>query len=197
MLELSRQALLENNEGAVERVIELEYEPVNPLCAKLESFINELMQDGLTKKQIRRGTHVKELVSDVERVSDLTEDLVRIVQKEGNISEVLDKRSISKLDALFQQTHRIYKLALQAVRDGDREMAQLACNLEDEMDRMYWKARKKETKRLKAGKVSAIADLIYMELLRSLEHISDHADSIGMSVIRGSCGNRQSSSCPE
>jgi phosphate:Na+ symporter len=63
-------------------------------------------------------------------------------------------------------------------------MAQLACRLEDEMDRMYWKARKKETKRLKAGKISLKADYIYLELLRNLERISDHADSLGISVIR-------------
>ena len=107
-----------------------------------------------------------------------------MTQKENDLSEVLDEGSISRLDHLFQQTHRIYKLALQAVRDNDREMAQLACSLEDEMDRMYWKARKKETKRLKAGKISPMADSIYLELLRGLERISDHADSIGISVIR-------------
>ena len=184
MIELSRQALLENNEEAAQRVVELENELVNPLCAELESFINELMEGDLTERQRRRGVHVKELVSDVERVSDLTEDLVQIAQKENDLSEVLDEGSISRLDHLFQQTHRIYKLALQAVRDNDREMAQLACSLEDEMDRMYWKARKKETKRLKAGKISPMADSIYLELLRGLERISDHADSIGISVIR-------------
>lgn len=104
-------------------------------------------------------------VSDVERVSDLTEDLVQMAQREGDLSEVLGKRSISRLDNLFKQTHRIYKLALQAVRDGDREMAQLVCRLEDEMDRMYWKARKKETKRLKAGQISPMADSINLDLL--------------------------------
>lgn len=142
------------------------------------------MEGDLTERQRRRCVHVKELVSDVERVSDLTEDLVQMTQREGDFTEVLDERSISRLDNLFQQTYRIYKLALQAFRDGDREMAQLACRLEDEMDRMYWKARNKETKRLKAGKISSKADCIYLELLRSLERISDHADSIGISVIR-------------
>ncbi len=65
-------------------------------------------------------------------------------------------------------------------------MAQQACQLEDEMDRMYWKARKKESKRLEAGKISPDADTIYMDLLRSHERISDHADSLGGCVIRDS-----------
>ncbi|NIS82735.1 MAG: hypothetical protein GTO14_21620, partial [Anaerolineales bacterium] len=73
-----RQALLENNEKSAQRVVELEYELVNPLYATLETFINELMQGDLTERQRRRSVHVKELVSDTERVSDLTEDLALI-----------------------------------------------------------------------------------------------------------------------
>ncbi len=184
MIDLSRQALLENNEEAKQRVVELEYEMINPLCATLESFLNELREGDISEVQKRRSTHVKELVSDIERVSDLTEDLVRIVESEGDLREVLDRRSLTKLNGLFEQTHRIYELALQAVRDNDADMAQLACRLEDEMDRMYWEERKKETKRLEAGKISPVADSIYMELLRNLERISDHADSIAISVTR-------------
>ena len=185
MIALSRQALLRGDMKAARRIVELEYELVNPLCATLENFLNELMQGDLSEKQKRDCFHLKELVSDVERVSDLTEDLARVAQKEVALSITLGPKAIAELDRLFQQTHRVYTLALQAVRDSDRDMAQLACRLEDEMDRMYWKTRKKLSKRLGAGKIDPDADAIYVELLRHLERISDHADSIGMSVMRG------------
>jgi phosphate:Na+ symporter len=184
MIELSRRALLEEDAEAAQRVIEMEYELVNPLCARLESFLNELMRGDLTERQERRAVHVKELVSDIERVSDLTEDMVQIAMREGDLREVLGAGPIAELNGLFQQTHRVYTLALRAVRDQDREMAQLACSLENEMDRMYWQARENEDKRLGEGKISPRAAPIYMELLRGLERISDHADSIGFSVIR-------------
>jgi phosphate:Na+ symporter len=184
MLDLSRQALLENDMEAARRVVEMEDELVNPLCATLENFINELMEGNLSDEQRRRSFHLKELVSDVERVSDLTEDLARIAQKEAALSDTLSKKAMAELDRLFQQTHRIYKLALQAVRDGDRDMAQLACRMEDEMDRMYWKTRKKLSKRSKEGKIEPGADTIYIEILRNLERISDHADGLGISVMR-------------
>ncbi len=85
---------------------------------------------------------------------------------------------------MFEQTQRVYALALQVMRDQDREMAQWACSLENEMDRMCWQAREHEEKQLRAGKISSQAAPIYMERLRGLERISDHADSIGFSVIR-------------
>jgi Na+/phosphate symporter len=143
------------------------------------------MQEELNEEQERRCFHLKELVSDIERVSDLTEDMIGIVQREGNIGDILGKKTMAELDHMFQETQRVYQLALRAVRDGDREMAQLACSLEEEIDRMYWKARKKLSKRIKKGQIDAeTADTIYVELMRSLERISDHADGLSMTVIR-------------
>jgi len=185
MIALSRQALLENDMEAAQRIVDLEHELVNPLCATLESFINELMQGDLSEDQKRHCFHLKELTSDVERVSDLTEDLARVAQKEGDLNAKLGKKAIAELERLFQQTHRTYKLALQAVRDDDRDIAQLVCRLEEEMDRMYWKTRKKLSKRVEAGKIEPEADTIYLELLRNLERISDHADGLSISVMRG------------
>ena len=52
------------------------------------------------------------------------------------------------------------------------------------MDRMYWKARKRLSKRLKAGKIEPEEDAIYFELLRNLERIGDHADNLGVSVMQ-------------
>ena len=38
---------------------------------------------------------------------------------------------------------------------------------------------------IKAGKITTEADTMFNEILRNLERISDHADSLGISVMRG------------
>lgn len=184
MIVLSRQALVENDRGAAQRVLELESELVNPLCDTLEDFINELMQGDLSEEQRKRCLQLKNQITDIERVGDLVEDLARAAQRKVAPSVTLGPRVVADLDRLFKQTQRTYALALQAVRDGDRDMAQAACRMEDEMDRRYWKARKKLSKRLEAGKIDPGADTVCIELLRNLERISDHADSLGISVMR-------------
>jgi phosphate:Na+ symporter len=184
MITLSRQTLLENDQSAGQRVLELENEMINPLCATLEGFISELMQENLTQEQVRQCLHLKEMITDVERVSDLTDDLVQVAQGGVTPSEKLAAKEMAELDRLFHQTHRTYRLALQAVRDGDRSTAQVVSQMEEKMDRRYWKARKKVSKRLNAGKIDSEADTIYVELLRNLERISDHADGLSISVMR-------------
>lgn len=184
MIVLSRRAVVENDIAAVQRVLELEDELIDPLCATLDAFLNELLQEEVSEEQKWYSFRLKRRISDVERVADLAVDLAQAAQREAPPSEVLGKKALEELGQLFKKTHRTYVIALQAVRDGDRDMAQLASRQDDKMDRMYWKARKRLSKRLKAGKIEPEADAVYFELLRNLERISDHADNLGVSVMR-------------
>jgi phosphate:Na+ symporter len=184
MIVLSRQAILEGDSDAAQQVRELESQTVNPLCGILEGFLNELMGEDLSEDQERHCYHLIEMTTDVERVSDLADDLAQIAQGKTKPNALLDPQMIKEIDKLFHQAHRTYTLALHSVRDNDRDVAQLACSMEDEMDRKYWKARKKHDKRVKSGEVSPETDQIYNDILRNLDRISDHADSLGISVMR-------------
>ena len=63
-------------------------------------------------------------------------------------------------------------------------MARRACRLEDEFDQLYLEARQGHIDRLAAGICQPEADVIFIESLRNLERISDHADNLGISVMR-------------
>ena len=63
-------------------------------------------------------------------------------------------------------------------------LAELVCRMEDESDRLYMKARQGHIERLTTGVCSPTADVVFTEILRNLERISDHADNLGVSVMR-------------
>ena len=56
--------------------------------------------------------------------------------------------------------------------------------LEDELDDLYLEARQGHIDRLDAGICLPEADVIFIETLRNLERIGDHADNLGISVMR-------------
>ena len=56
--------------------------------------------------------------------------------------------------------------------------------VESEFDSAYLLARQRHIDRLETGTCQAKADVIYTEALRLLERISDHADNIGVSILR-------------
>lgn len=184
MIERGRLALIEQDLGAAQWVLEQESEFVDPVCAMLEGFVNTLMEGNLSVDQQRLCFQLKNLTTDIERVGDLTENLAQAAQRRVAHDVVFSPQATEDLNRLFQHTHTTYACALQAVQGDDEVLARRACRLEDEFDRLYLEARQGHIDRLDAGICQPEADVIFVESLRNLERIGDHADNLGISVMR-------------
>ncbi|HEY44769.1 MAG TPA: Na/Pi cotransporter family protein [Anaerolineae bacterium] len=184
MIEHSRKALIENDGEAALWVLEKEDEFVDPVTDALETFVNGLMRENLSASQHKRCFQLKNLITDVERVGDLTEDLAEAAQNKADNNTVFSSAAMQDLDQLCRHAFDTYSLALQAFQTTDRSLAQRACRMEDEFDRLYLKARQGHVKRLESNICQPEADVIFTETLRNLERISDHADNLGISTIR-------------
>ncbi|MBU0703353.1 MAG: Na/Pi cotransporter family protein [Chloroflexi bacterium] len=184
MIDRGRQALVEGDTGAAQWVLEQESEFVDPVCVILEHFVNRLMQGNLSVNQQKRCFQLKSLITDIERVGDLTEDLAQAAQKKIAHNVRFSPQATEDLNQLCQHTHRTYACALQALQDGDQTLARRACRLEDELDELYLEARQGHIDRLETGICQPEANVIFIETLRNLERISDHADNLGISVMR-------------
>jgi phosphate:Na+ symporter len=184
MVERSRLALIEENMDAARWVLDREAEFIDPMCEILEDFVNVLMQENLSVRQQRRCFQLKSLITDIERVGDLTENLAQAAQKRVAHQVLFSPQATEEMERLCLHTHRTYTLALRALQSSDRALALRACQLEDEFDKLYLAARQGHIDRLSAGICQAEADVLFVESLRNLERISDHADNLGISVMR-------------
>jgi phosphate:Na+ symporter len=184
MLDAARQAMLEQDMEVVQWVLTQEKEFIDPVSKILDGFVNGLLQNNLSVVQQRRCFQIKSLITDIERVGDLTEDMVEAVQKVVEHQVVFSPKAIEDIDRLCRHAHHTYTCALNALRDRDRIMARHACDLEEEFDEMYLEARQGHIQRLREGICQPEADVLFVEWLRNLERISDHADNLGVSVSR-------------
>lgn len=184
MLDSSRRALLEQDMEAMQWVLEQEDGFVDPVCKILDSFINGLLNSNLSQEQQAHCFQIKNLITDIERVGDLTEDLAESAQKRYQHQIDFSPQAIADLELLCKHAHHTYMCALDGLRDNDREMARHACELEEKFDELYLKARQDHIQRLEQNICQPKADVIFVEWLRNLERVSDHADNLGVSVIR-------------
>ena len=184
MLECSQRAMLEQDLEAIQWVFDHEDGFVDPVCKALDGFINGLLQGNLSLSQQRHCFQIKNLITDIERVGDLTEDMAEAAQRRIEHQVVFSPQALVDIDRLCKHAHTTYICALDALRDRDHGAAQRACDLEEEFDHLYLEARQGHIQRLEEGVCTPEADVIFVEWLRNLERISDHADNLGVSVRR-------------
>jgi phosphate:Na+ symporter len=96
------------------------------------------------------------------------------------------EEALEDLRRVFEQAGRSLRAALHAFQAHDQELAKQACRLEDEMDHLTLSVRQGHLQRVRQGICNPEADVLFVETLRNLERISDHADNIALSVLRKS-----------
>jgi phosphate:Na+ symporter len=185
MVEDSCRALIELNIPFAQNVLVCEDSFVDPVFKKLVDFVNNLLiQDGLTPSQKKRCFQLKNLLMDIERIGDLSEDIAQYALERAQNNVTFTFEAMTELEFLSKHAQRTYVTALSAFDETNKDMAREACRLESEFDHHYWEARQRHIERLNAGICNPEANVIFTETLRILERISDHADNLGVSVMR-------------
>jgi phosphate:Na+ symporter len=184
MVTLSYEALLEKDEEKANRVLVMEDTVVDPVTDELETFVNKLMRADLSHAQQRRSFQIKNLLVDVERVGDMAEDIAQFAQDRAMTEIPFTDQAVQDFETLWHNALSTYTLSLQALQEKDPQLAERVCEVESEFDAMYLEARQRHIERLECGKCHPKADVIFTEALRLLERISDHADNVGVSILR-------------
>lgn len=184
MFEESGRALLRKNAEAAEHVLEQEDKFVDPVYKTLVDFVNRLIQEDLSVSQQKRCFQIKNLLIDIERVGDMSEDIAQYAMEHIKNNASFSPQAIQELEQLWSHTLCTFSSAIRAFQANDKLLAKKVCDMESEFDKLYWQTRQRHIERLEAGICNPQANVIFTEILRDLERISDHADNLGVSVMR-------------
>lgn len=183
MLKRAEKALMGDDERAARWVIEEEDELVDDLCNAIERFVDAIMDRDLDEKQLHKCIQLGHNVIDIERVADLANNLAEACQEKLRNDIPFSPQAQEELGTLFQKVRQAYDLSIKSLKTEDRKLAQRVLRLEDRVDILEAKFRESHVRRLEEGICSPEADTIYVESLRNLERISDHADNIAGSIL--------------
>jgi phosphate:Na+ symporter len=124
------------------------------------------------------------LLIDIERVADMSEDIAQYAAERIENNVAFSTHAIEELEQLWKHTLCTFSQAIKAFQDSDKSLARQVCIRESEFDKLYVQARQRHIERLEVGICNPEANVIFTEILRDLERISDHADNLGVSVMR-------------
>lgn len=166
----------------IARLREIENE-VDELSAGLIDYAIRLSALQISEREHQLVSRYIQVISDIERICDYCE----------NISEFVDTMLDKKLDfseiGHEQMKHMIdvcggaYVSAIEAFENESSESALRTIEKETEADTLEISLRSKHIKRLVNGECNAEAGVFYLDVLISMERISDHARNIAEEVL--------------
>ncbi len=182
MLTLCETALLGKNLDHARRIMQLE-DDVDERCRSTEEFIDKIREEELSEKEIIWRMKMLAMLTDIERVGDLCENIAEFALERLSNGIMFSDQGVRDVREMFSLVLETYERAIKAFKTKNKDVARDAEQLEDEVDLVERELRDAHNKRMTEGTCQPEADTVFIETLRNLERISDHADNIALDII--------------
>ena len=182
MIVLSKTGLLNRNLEDARKVIQLEDE-VDEACRDTEEFIDKIREEELNQEDIIWRIKLLAILTDIERVGDLASNIGEFVIDKLKNGISFSHEGAKNLEEMFDLVEETYSTAINSLKTKNKDIAKIAEKLEDQVDVLERKLKAAHVLRVQAGICNPEADQIFVETLRNLERIGDHADNIAYDVI--------------
>jgi len=182
MLHSCRAALLKGKRGEVNTVLETE-EAVDALDRTIGQFLDRIDAGELSPLGAKRLHVLDHVTGDIERVGDHAVNIAEraeVAVKQGFTFSPQARRDLSDM---FDKAIHLYRLSLHALESEDHASAEEALELEKEVDRLEIEYKESHIERLERGTCDPAAGILFVEVLRNLERIGDHAVNIAEDVL--------------
>ncbi|MEE8566341.1 MAG: PhoU domain-containing protein, partial [Candidatus Bipolaricaulota bacterium] len=177
MLNSCRAVLLEGSIEHVATVLETE-EAVDGLEKEVESFLDRIDASKLNTVNKKRLHIFHHAISDIERVGDHAVNIAERGQVMIKRGDSFSQQAQAELDDMFKKVSGLYNLSMQALATEEEQPAKDALDLEKEVDQLEIRYKKHHIERLEKGVCDQTTGIIFVEVLRNLERIGDHAVNI-------------------
>jgi len=182
MIQHGRDALLTKDLEKAKKVLAMEAE-VDENCRDTEEFIDKIREEELGEKDIIWRMKLLAVLTDVERVGDLSENIAEFALERMENGVSFSNSGIRALRRMFDLVEEAYATSLKALKTKNKAIARIAVELEDKVDLLERELKAGHTERMKDGVCMPEADTLFVETIRNLERISDHADNIALDII--------------
>lgn len=190
MAELARQniinafMLMKNWDKCMAKEISDTEKAVDKYEDVIGTYLVKLSSQEMSLQESRTVSTILHTLSDFERISDHAKNILKSAKELHEKKIQFSKKAQAELDVIYKAIDEIIGLAIKAFRDNDLYSAYLVEPLEEVVDQLRTKLKSRHIKRLQKGLCSMETGFIYIDLLTSLERVSDHCSNVAVCLIQ-------------
>ena len=181
-VKLCYQAVLDSDLGLLKKAEETE-ERIDALNKEISQYISKILVNNRSDENIAAIEEYFLITGNAERIGDHALNI-------GGYAEVIHKKNIVFSDAARKELKNMQKITQDAIdyvlhkeEDTTKWLSRIAA-MEQKIDDMRSTYREEHLQRMRDGKCSEEACVLYSELLTDFERVGDHVLNIGQSYAK-------------
>lgn len=151
---------------------------------KLENFLIKVSGRDLPEDLSASVGRLLLNIGDFERIGDHAMSILHVAEKMYEKKLKFSDPAVADIKVIVYAVLDVLKMTKTAYENSDNILALDVEPLEQVVDRLIRKAKKRHIKRLQDGKCTVELDLMVSELFNDLERISDHCSNIATSILQ-------------
>ena len=176
--------LLKRYEPKKAEVVALNEEKIDRYEDKLENFLIKTSGRDLPEELSTSVGRLLLNIGDFERIGDHASNILKIAEKMYEKKLKFSDAAVLDIKVIVYAVLDVLKMTKTAYETNDNILALDVEPLEQVVDRLIRKSKKRHIKRLQDGICTVELDLMVSELFNDLERISDHCSNIATSILQ-------------
>ncbi|MBU3804684.1 MAG: Na/Pi cotransporter family protein [Candidatus Cellulosilyticum pullistercoris] len=190
MAELSKMALFkaiellsEYDENKAAEVENLESR-VDRYEDEIGSYLIKLSRKNILEKDSHTLSMLLHLIGDFERISDHAVNIMEAAKEMHDKGVTFSSMAEEELKVFSRAVRDIINISIQVFEDEDKELAVAVEPLEEVIDHLNEKLKKRHIERLREGVCTIELGFIFSDIKTNYERVADHCSNIAICIIQ-------------
>ena len=156
---------------------------------KLGTYLVKISEKNLSIEDSQNVSTLLHCIGDFERISDHATNIVKASKEMHDKNIVFSDNAQNEMRVISDAVAEILNLTVEAFADGNMDSAHRVEPLEEVIDHLKSKLKKRHIARLQDGDCTIKLGFVFADFLTNLERVSDHCSNIAGCIIDMSSGN--------
>lgn len=184
MIVYARDAVIKHDEKAIEEILQTE-KSVNILHKKIVAYLSELFAtETLADVEGKQVTGLLHMVADIEHIGDHCKSIGECAQEMVENDYEFSDIAYAELHESFGRVRLMLKDAMQAVKTGDVELANVIIEEGETLEKMESRLRKQHLQRVNTKTCDPSYTALYNDIVHDIRKIGEYCYNLAIAYVK-------------